>query len=524
MRKVLFIALLTLFALPAYSQLIGTVPSPEKGMTQNSVSNMGAFGDTLWIGPKLNYNIDNGHDWLIPEQADSIVDGRGRVFSLALAQDTVWVGSGFNKPTDNGSVQTQQGLLSSFDGGSQWDFISPEQTLDAQEDTLLSYGGQEIDALPVVVPEQSPPFNVDFHGDTVFMSAWASGIRRSQDGGETWQRIVLPPKEMDELDPDSGEDFDFKMDPNQPGDGHPNQQNYPRGYLNFLGFSVKIDDDGYVWAGTAGGLNVSDNALTADKDQIRWRNINHGTSRDDMFGNWVTHINQNSYDGRVWITNWISTDQDERYGVVATSDKGETFDRYLVDEQIYAVEFDGETIYAAGDNGLFISKNNGASWIQHERLESPNTFIKETADYFDVAHTNDRLWVGTSDGLASTDDQGESWEIRRVNFPLDGENQHQSTAPDVDSYAYPNPFSMRAHEITRIKFEVEETSSVKIRLYDFAMNPIRELDDISSVEPGTYEAAWDGTDEQGRNVANGTVFYRIEAGDQEITGKILVLE
>ncbi len=62
-----------------------------------------------------------------------------------------------------------------------------------------------------------------------------------------------------------------------------------------------------------------------------------------------------------------------------------------------------------------------------------------------------------------------------------------------------------------------------IRLYDFGMNLIRELASENFSE-GTYEAVWDGRDQQGNQVANGPVFYQIDMASGSIRGKILVVD
>ncbi len=510
-RPALYFLTGLMFTLFAWSgtqaQITGPLP-PEtfNSISQNSVSNMGALGDSLWVGPFLMLNLRNELDFRFPENADSIAAGRGRLFSIALAPDTVFAGLGFNDTIGGSSVQTSLGFHVSTDGGTQWDYIAPP--LDEESQTSILYGGQQLESVPVVVPQQSPPFDVDFKGETVFFAGWASGIRRSMDFGQNWERIVLPPGNERTLTPENTYDFVFD----------------PRLDENFLGFSVMVDDDGYVWAGTAGGINVSPNALTAPADSARWRNTRRTGSRTGLLGNWIIRIKQNPDDGGVWMTNWIAGEND-RQGLVSTFDKGESFTQHLEGERLYDIAFRDGVVYAAGDNGLFISRNNGNSWNQIRQITTPNGFIKETADYLSLAHTTDRLWVGTTDGLASTDDEGETWELTRVNFPLEGGNQFMPDARSADAYAYPNPFSPRVHEIARIKFKAPSTGNASIRLYDFGMNLIRVLDDGAPVTEGqNYEAVWDGRDGGGRMAANGPVFYEIKVGGSGIRGKLLLLD
>lgn len=495
-------------------------PLPERTMifSQNSISNIGAYGDTLWVGPQLARNIANAFDWYIAD-TDSVARGRGRLYSIALSRDTVFVGLGYLSNSGGDQVQTMMGFYMSVDGGDSWRFIHPP--LDDVSMTSIRYGGQDIDALAIVVPQQAPPYNVDFRGDVLFTAAWALGIRRSKDFGQTWERILLPPYELDELVPEGT--YDFSFNPRTPAANSDMGRRYPNGWTNFLGFSVMIDHEGYVWAGTAGGLNISDNALTAPADSIRWRHIRARGGLSGMVGNWIIRIRENPYDKRVWMTNWI-TFQGDRQGLISTSDKGMTFEQHLVDEDILDVTFDGATIFAAGRSGLFISHDNGSTWVRQPPIRSANSFLKDNVSFQTAAKTTGRVWIGTTDGLISTADKGRTWEITRVDFPMSGGSIFQSSAPNTDTYAYPNPFSRTQDGIMRIRFKAEVTGTAQTEIRDFAMDRIIRLPDVQIPQPGIYEIAWDGLDAMGRRVTNGPAFYHITIGNKEINGKFLILE
>ncbi len=474
---------------------------------------MAGLGDTLWIGPGLNRNIGNSNEWHKPENADSVVEGRGRLFSINLAPDTVVAGLGYN--TEDEGVQTGLGYYLSSDGGEQWSFVA--LPLDEESDTTFQYGGHTYAKLPVVVPQQSPPFGLDSQGEVIFSTNWALGLLRSTNFGQNWNRVILPPDDESKLIPDSTYEWDFIEN------GTEKNEYNPRPFNNLKGFEVLIDRQQRVWVGTANGINISDNALTAPIDSIRWEHISFESARSGLLSDWVIEIKQQPQTGRIWMTNWVANpNQAEQFGVVSTRN-GQQFQRHLIGERINAIDFQGNTIAAAGDQGLFISRDNGESWKKITRIESPNTFIKASANKLSVATTTERIWVGTEDGIASTADQGETWQITRVNMPLEGGNQYQEDALDVDAYAYPNPFSPSSHQVVRIKFEVERQGSVNIQLFDYGMNLIRTLEN-RSYGPGTYEAVWNGLDGESREVANGPVFYRITTAGGEAKGKILLLD
>lgn len=464
---------------------------------------MKGFGDTLWIGPVLQRNIGNSYDWFWPENIDSIRSGFARVYSLSLSSDTIVAGLGGTKVVQNANTDFGAGFYTSVDGGDTWVYSPfPLQSVD---DTIYLYGDNKITQLPITVTEESPPYSIAHRGESIFAAAWASGILRSSDFGLTWERLILPATYIDTLRPDRSYNFIF----------------HPKEDFNQMGFAVHIDRNGWVWMGSANGINISPNALTAPKNEIIWyhHSMSAPVRSSSLLGNWVVEIEEDK-NGTIWMTNWPASNG-EIYGIVTTSDSGKTFQHHLAGQKIYDIDFYGDDIVAAGDNGLFVYQNN--QWNQIRQIANENTFIKRSANFYSVAVTTEGLYVGSADGLAFTTDYT-NWQIFRVNLPLTGINQLQEDVPQVKSYAYPNPFSPTKHEYVRIRFDLPSpANSVTVTMFDFAMNKIRTLES-RQLSAGAYEAVWDGLNENGILIANQVVFYVIEYSEKRIVNKLLLLE
>jgi len=141
------------------------------------------------------------------------------------------------------------------------------------------------------------------------------------------------------------------------------------------------------------------------------------------------------------------------------------------------------------------------------------------------------LWAGAEKGLGRSEDEGGTWRIIRDlirtrsidtgNFVGTGGVQ-DSTAR---TYAAPNPFAPSRDTATLV-FSLEKEADVSIAIYDFASRLVR---DLISAEPfaggADHRVAWDGTDQDGQAVANGTYFYRIQLSTGQMAfGKVVVLD
>ena len=527
-----FLILVSLFCLSidGFAQIIGPLTSEFNSIRQNGVSSIAATGDTVWISPALNRNIGNAPEWYRPNGIDFIDNGEARVFSIDLDRDVVVAGLGFTSQTQAGAQPAGFGYYISSDGGETWRFSDFLLDRFVEGDTTFVYGGTEYTRKRIIVPEQSPPYNVAVKDNVIFSANWASGLLRSTNLGQSWQRVVLPPFGVDELTPERNDYVWFDCEVVQNGVCTESANVYNSvGDDNLKGFAVHIDSQHRVWFGSAGGINVSDNALTAPIDSIRWKNVRFDNSADGLLARWIIEIAEDTSSGRIWLTNWLAESSGsalqglDRFGIVYTDDGGASFNQRLIGEKILGITVKDSHVFAAGENGLFISADGGDTWVKKPQIKSANTFLKSTAEFQAASSTTGRVWITTTDGIISTADNGQSWEITRVNFPLEGGNTYNDNARAVESYAYPNPYSPNQHEIVRIRFKNNSPGNVTVRIFDFGMNLVRELEGFQAND-GNYEAVWNGIDDYGRKVANGPYFYVIETSEQTVKGKLLLIE
>jgi hypothetical protein len=84
---------------------------------------------------------------------------------------------------------------------------------------------------------------------------------------------------------------------------------------------------------------------------------------------------------------------------------------------------------------------------------------------------------------------------------------------------YPNPFN----STTRIVYEIPAPGRVKLRVFDISGHLVKTLVDEEEVS-GSHEAAWNGGDEDGREVPSGIYFFRLDADGFSQTCKTLLLK
>jgi hypothetical protein len=96
------------------------------------------------------------------------------------------------------------------------------------------------------------------------------------------------------------------------------------------------------------------------------------------------------------------------------------------------------------------------------------------------------------------------------------ENDPNST---IKTGSYPNPF----RDETVICFETDKESRITIGIFNINGQLVNSLFD-SMVGTGSHEVRWDGFNNAGNRVAEGIYFYRLQSGDDMVTGKLIIME
>lgn len=513
----------------------GTVSALPLG-ARNGVTTLGTDGTTLYAGPRLVVIGTDGTPRFAAE-ADAFrpaVAPEARAYSIATAGPRVWVGLGFTDTAADDPTPTAAGFAVSDDAGRTWRYrFAPSDPAAA---TSIVYGVSTLYAEPIVSGAFAPPYGLALVGQDVFVAAGVAGLRRSADGGATWQRLVLPPDTLRAIAPERPAAFPVAPQGSVLPDGTRASAAH-----NFEAYAVAADEAGTLWVGTLGGLNRSDAADARAGGQRAWRRFvtDPAAPGGSPTGNFVTAIATQPLEGMrdpVWFATWPSPlaaqGIREEYGVtVWTGDDPDGTPRFstlLRGTIAYAFAFDGARVYVAAQDGLYASPDGGRTWdvTRVFRGEDGRPLpIRAGAAVFSVAVTGPPsarvLWAGSAEGLLRSADGGQTWRVARADVPTRPATP-TADAPAVDVYAYPNPFSPGGGALARIRFDLAAPADVRVRVFDFGMNLVRTLE--GGARPsGANEVLWDGTTDAGTRVANGTYVYLVEAGGRQLSGRLIVL-
>jgi hypothetical protein len=526
----MLLKLLSLSTLFLASAVIGQTraldfhPTPQSGTVGNlprgnGVSDMTTDPVTkaFWIatdkGPCVS--TDAGKSWKSFYMQGAFTGDSANCVAIAAKNNFIVVSSASSTLVNGVSSSFGTGIHISTDGGNTWNHY--EQPIDKSGDTIIRYGKNKLKAFPWTSTTSDVTYGVGIQGTgTIWIASFAAGLRRSLDSGKTWERVVLPPADLAAID--TNETYNFQVTP-VPTDSS-------SGSLNYEAFSILVENDSIVWVGTADGIN---------------RSTDHGSSwtkynaiNSSISGDFVVDMKLRA-PGEVWASTGRATGSQEVTGISYTTDDGLSWFRaseILHDTTssatslVHKLAFIGSVIYAANDEGIWRSADNGVTWITPSFIENPDTHDVITSNaMISVGSYGNILFIGTSDCLVSTPDS-----ISNSN-PMTGPwtfycfGEPVSTA-ETNTYAYPNPFQP-TQEVTRIRYLVKGEQPVTIEIFDFKMRLLRTVIRDVVREGGSsgteFKEIWDGTDNYGHRAPNTTLFYKVAIGSDTHWGKIVVI-
>jgi hypothetical protein len=108
-----------------------------------------------------------------------------------------------------------------------------------------------------------------------------------------------------------------------------------------------------------------------------------------------------------------------------------------------------------------------------------------------------------------------------VNDPQAGEPDESRQAPNAGIVAqnFPNPFNAG----TMIDIKIARATAVNIEIFNVKGQRVRTLVN-RQMSPGQWRFDWDGSDDRGSDMPSGVYFYRLKAGDNIETKKMVLLK
>lgn len=213
----------------------------------------------------------------------------------------------------------------------------------------------------------------------------------------------------------------------------------------------------------------------------------------------------------------------------------------------FSSSLNGEASLNISDDSLFFYKSTdgGINWQRLGYSLPSGTYFTQGIGFIN-ANTG---WLGGFGGnyTYETNDRGNTWhtnnfgrDINRIRFLNDtigyaggtgvykytteqsigiiGNSNEVPTGFNLNQN-FPNPFNPS----TIIKYDVSVGAFIQLNIYNLTGQKIKNLF-IGFQSEGTYTCIWDGTDEEGNNMASGFYFYKLESEKYSETKKMVLIK
>lgn len=365
-------------------------------------------------------------------------------------------------------AHTGQGYVRSDDGGQMWERFDPP----GDRGSAGSYAA----------------IAVDPHDSSVW---WRSlrGVWRSTDGGTTWEERGPIAGLYDRRGRStvlwvSGEEAGARgliLDPSR--EGH-----------------VAVAAGNTVWNSTDAGQTWRPLAVL-NTEGLRVEAL---AAHPEFFSRWYAVTKGDVYvsndAGRSWLKTLVL-----REGPAYSDDRWFLPGRRL---RIRCAPQDPDRVFVTDGPKLFESRDGGQRWRDIGQSLGGYPWFNDVAIH---PATPEWVYAATPRGLFRLRSEGIDTAVRDASVVA-------LPAASALLPNYPNPFNSR----TILRYRLTHAVAAELVVYDLLGQRVRTI--AKGVQPvGEYQIPWDGRDEEGRLVGSGVYLLRLKAGDEEHTGKSILI-
>ena len=297
------------------------------------------------------------------------------------------------------------------------------------------------------------------------------------------------------------------------------------------GESLQFFDNGMIGSGnwaSSGATPGAENAQAQDGPAIRINEISHGEV--DFMGstNWVELFNAG--DSEVDVAQLILCDF-PAYPRIAdlTVLSGSTTmaaGEYLVlawtniDDDAEVGLYTADAQGAFGNADLMLDYMQYASAGHRREVTAVEAGVWTADEFVALANTGESLQFVDNSMVGSGNWTSAAATPGAENAPVQTSNDAFDSLPESFDLQgnYPNPFN----PTTTIAYDLSNAGQVTLKIYSVLGREIATLVD-GLLPVGTYETAWDGTDDRGNVVPSGMYLYRLTFGNGESQSRVMTL-